>query len=95
MCMLLFSVVKISYASEWQCLIPFSQIDWGYIQVHTSTYKQGQSFAEFWKCKKGVYKHDTVSMSLLNTEGFMYFYGSPRVCVPTSNIQEASDPGAK
>lgn len=64
-----------------------------------NTYKYIQARAEFCRVLEvqegGVYKHDTVSMSLLNTEGFIYFYGSPRVCVPTSNIQEASDPGAK
>lgn len=52
--------------------------------VHTSMiHMYIQPSAEFWKCKEGVYKHDTVSMSLLNTGEFHLFLWKPKggVCV--------------
>lgn len=47
---------------------------------------QVQASAEFWKCKIGVYKHDTVSMSILNTEEFHSYLWKPKG-VPTSKRQ--------
>lgn len=48
-------------------------------------YVQLQASAEFWKCKEGVYKHDTVRKSLKTGEFHLFLWKPKDV---SSNIVE-------